>query len=95
MTMTMSSMRLLSTLALAGALSIVGIAGSSTAAEADTGVCGTYGAYSAKNSQCNYKIQSYSRYNNKYTYGNKAAMGRTSSQGVCTQYTTYGVKHQV
>ncbi len=80
---------------LAAGLSCAGIAATAPAADAANGICGTFTAYTAKNSKCRYNIQSYSRYNNAYTYGNKAGYGKTSSQGVCTQYTTYGVYYRV
>lgn len=87
--------RRVSAVVLAGMLAGAAAVAVAPAATAESGVCGTYGAYTAKNSKCSYNIQSYSRYNSTYTYGNKAGFGKTSSQGKCMAYTTYGVYHRV
>lgn len=88
-------MKRLSAVALAGTLLGLGGVAAAPAASAVTGVCGTYGAYSAKNSKCAYLIQSYSRDGTTTYRGTKAGLGKTSDQGVCRAYTSYGVFHKV
>lgn len=80
---------------LAGGLLGLGGAAVAPAATAVTGVCGTYGVYSANNSKCSYNIQSFSKNGARATLGNKAGLGKVSSQGLCSQYTSYGVNYRV